>query len=89
MIDEAKQDLLVQYLLGEFDPTTADKVRAELAHDVELRDLARDLEEAFASLAHTASPMAPPRRTPAANSSGGAQSPGESLLRRLTRRLSG
>jgi anti-sigma-K factor RskA len=64
MIDEAKQDLLVQYLLGELDPTTADKVRAELAHDVELRDLARDLEEAFASLAHTASPLAPPRELP-------------------------
>jgi|HubBroStandDraft_2_1064218.scaffolds.fasta_scaffold332119_1 anti-sigma-K factor RskA len=64
MIDEAKQDLLVQYLLGELDPTTADEVRAEIAHDVELRDFARDLEETFASLAHTASPMAPPRELP-------------------------
>ncbi len=30
MIDELKQDLLVQYLLGELDPSTADKIRAEL-----------------------------------------------------------
>jgi anti-sigma-K factor RskA len=64
MIDEAKQDLLVQYVLGELDPTTADKVRAELAHDLELRDFARDFEEAFASVAYTASPMAPPRDLP-------------------------
>jgi len=61
MIDESKQDLLVQYLLGELDRTTADKVRAELERDVELRDFSRDLEEAFASLAYTVSPMAPPR----------------------------
>ena len=64
MIDEAKQDLLVQYLLGELDPTTAENVRAELARDVELRDFARDFEEAFASLAYTASPMAPPSELP-------------------------
>jgi anti-sigma-K factor RskA len=64
MIDESKQDLLVQYLLGELDPTTADQVRAELARDVEFRELARDLEEAFASLVYTASPMAPPRDLP-------------------------
>ena len=64
MIDEPKQDLLVQYVLGELDSATADKVRAELARDVELRDLARDLEEAFASLAYTASPMAAPAQLP-------------------------
>jgi anti-sigma-K factor RskA len=64
MIDEAKQDMLVQYLLGELDPTTADKVRDELAHDVELRDFVRDFEEAFASLVYTTSPMAPPRDLP-------------------------
>jgi anti-sigma-K factor RskA len=64
MIDEPKQDLLVQYILGELDSATADKVRAELARDVELRDLARDLEEAFASLAYTASPMAAPAEIP-------------------------
>jgi anti-sigma-K factor RskA len=64
MIDESKQDLLVQYLLGELDPTMAETVRAELAHDAELRDFAREMEEAFASLAYSASPMAPPRGLP-------------------------
>jgi anti-sigma-K factor RskA len=64
MIDESKQDLLVQYLLGELDPTTADTVRAELAEDAELRDFAREMEEAFASLAYAVSPMAPPRELP-------------------------
>jgi anti-sigma-K factor RskA len=64
MIDEPKQDLLVQYILGELDSATADKVRAELARDAELRDLARDLEEAFASLAYTAPPMAAPAELP-------------------------
>ena len=64
MIDEAKQDLLVQYLLGELDPATADKIRAELARDEELREFARDFEEAFASLAYTASPMPPPSELP-------------------------
>jgi anti-sigma-K factor RskA len=64
MIDEPKQDLLVQYILGELDSATADKVRAELARDADLRDLARDLEEAFASLAYTAPPMAAPAELP-------------------------
>jgi anti-sigma-K factor RskA len=64
MIDESKQDLLVQYLLGELDSTTADKVRAEIAIDVELRDFALEMEEAFASLAYTATPMAPPPELP-------------------------
>jgi anti-sigma-K factor RskA len=64
MIDESKQDLLVQYVFGELDPTAADKVRAELAHDVELRDFAHEIEETFASLAYAASPLAPPGDLP-------------------------
>jgi anti-sigma-K factor RskA len=64
MIDESKQDLLVQYLLGELDFTAADKVRAEIAIDPELRDFAHGMEEAFASLAYAATPMAPPVELP-------------------------
>jgi anti-sigma-K factor RskA len=64
MIDESKQDLLVLYVLGELDPVTSDKLRAEIAGDGELQDFAHGLEETFASLAYGASPMAPPRDLP-------------------------
>jgi anti-sigma-K factor RskA len=64
MIAESKQELLVQYVLGELDPTIADQVRAELARDVELQDFAHQMEEAFASLAYAASPIAPPADLP-------------------------
>jgi anti-sigma-K factor RskA len=60
MIDEPKQDLLVQYLLNEVDDTTAEQIRAELESDAELRDFVRETQEAFASIAHSAPPMAPP-----------------------------
>jgi anti-sigma-K factor RskA len=64
MIDESKQDLLVQYLLGELDSTAADRVRAEIAIDVEVRDFVREMEEAFASLVYATTPMAPPPEVP-------------------------
>src|ERR1700722_9918632 len=60
MIDEPKQDLLVQYLLNELDSSTAEKIRLELEADAELRDFVRQTEDAFASLAFAAPPMAPP-----------------------------
>jgi anti-sigma-K factor RskA len=60
MIDEPKQDLLVQYLLNEVDSSTAEKVRAELETDAELRDFVRQTEDAFASMAFAAPPMVPP-----------------------------
>jgi anti-sigma-K factor RskA len=64
MIEEFKQDLLVQYLLGEVDASTAEKIRAELQSDAELRDFVRDTEDAFASIAHAAPRMAPPLGLP-------------------------
>lgn len=60
MIDESKQDLLVQYLLNEVDSSTAEKIRAELETNAELRDFVRETEDAFASIAYAAPPIAPP-----------------------------
>ena len=60
MIDEIKQDLLVQYLLNEVDPSTAEHIRSELEMDAELRAFVREAEDAFASIAYAAPPLAPP-----------------------------
>jgi anti-sigma-K factor RskA len=60
MIDELKQDLLVQYLLNEVDSSTAEKIRAELEADAEMRNFVRQTEDAFASMAYAAPPMRPP-----------------------------
>jgi len=60
MIDELKQDLLVQYLLNEVDASTAENIRAELEADAELREFVRLTEDAFASMAYAAPPMEPP-----------------------------
>src|ERR1700722_14273972 len=64
MIEEPKQDLLVQYLLNELDSATAEKIRAEVESNAELRDFVRETEDAFASLAHVAPPIAPPAGLP-------------------------
>ena len=50
MIDELKQDLLLQYLLNEVDSSTAEKIRAELESDAELREYVWQMEDAFASI---------------------------------------
>jgi anti-sigma-K factor RskA len=60
MIDELKQDLLVQYLLNELDPSAAEKIRVELESDAELRDFVRETEDAMASIAYAAPSMKPP-----------------------------
>jgi anti-sigma-K factor RskA len=60
MIDELKQELLIQYLLNEVDSSTAEKIRVELETDSELRDFLRQTEDAFASMAYAAPPMEPP-----------------------------
>ena len=51
MIDELKQELLVDYLLNELDPASAERVRAEISADPELREFVRETEEAYASIA--------------------------------------
>ena len=60
MIDELKQELLIQYLLNEVDSSTAEKIRVELETDGELRDFLRQTEDAFVSMAYAAPPMEPP-----------------------------
>ncbi len=64
MIDEVKQDLLVQYLLNELDSPTAERIRAELEADPELREFVRQTEDAFASMACAAPPMEAPAGLP-------------------------
>jgi anti-sigma-K factor RskA len=60
MIDELKQDMLVQYLLNEVDSSTAEKIRTELESDAELLDFVREMEDAFASMAYAAPPLEAP-----------------------------
>jgi anti-sigma-K factor RskA len=60
MIDESKQDLLVQYLLNEVDFSTAEKIRTEIEADAELREFVRETEDALASMALAAPAMEPP-----------------------------
>ena len=64
MIDEPKQELLVQYFLDEVDPSTAEKIRAELETDAELREFVRETEDAFTSMAYAVPPMEPPAGLP-------------------------
>ena len=64
MIDEPKQDLLLQYLLNEVDASTAEKIRAELESDPELREYVWQMEDAFASMACAEPPMEPPAGLP-------------------------
>ena len=50
----------MQYLLNEVDSSTAEKIRAELEADAELREYVWQMEDAFASMACAAPPMEPP-----------------------------
>jgi anti-sigma-K factor RskA len=60
MIDELKQDLLLQYLLNEVDSSTAEKIRAELEADAELREYVWQMGDAFAAMAFAAPAIEPP-----------------------------
>ena len=64
MIDESKQELLVAYILDELAPATAEKLRAEIVSDLEVRDFVRQTEDAFASLAHTVPSIEAPSAIP-------------------------
>lgn len=60
MIDEAKQVVAIDYILGELTATEAAAFERELATNPELRDLTRELGNGFASLALTAGAVRPP-----------------------------
>jgi anti-sigma-K factor RskA len=77
MIDELKQELLVDYLLNELDPASAESVRAEISADPELREFVRETEEAYASIALAIPPIPAPAGLPRRilESEGGATPP--------------
>jgi anti-sigma-K factor RskA len=64
MMDELKQELLVGYLLNELDPKDAERVRAEIETDREVRDFVRETEDAFASVARALEPIPAPSGLP-------------------------
>jgi anti-sigma-K factor RskA len=57
MIDETKQDLAAEYVLGSLDPRAAGAFEAELQTDAELRALVDELQASAAALARTAQPV--------------------------------
>ncbi|HEY5751582.1 MAG TPA: anti-sigma factor [Chthoniobacterales bacterium] len=59
MIDEAKQDLAMQYVLGELDEQQSVRFQEELAHDEELERFVFEIHETVAEMA-----LAPNLRTP-------------------------
>jgi anti-sigma-K factor RskA len=59
MIDEAKQQVAIDYVLGELSSAEVAAFEKELASDRELRDFTREVTEDFASLALTAGAVRP------------------------------
>jgi anti-sigma-K factor RskA len=64
MIDEQTQDLVLQYLLGELNPSQTETVRSRISADPELKNFAAEMEETIGSLAYSAEPMAAPADIP-------------------------
>ena len=59
MIDEAKQQVAIDYVLGELSPSEVTTFEAALASDQELRDFTKEITEAVACIALTTPPMRP------------------------------
>ena len=57
MIDETKQDLAMEYVLGSLEPRAAGDFEAELQTDAELRAFVDELREATAALVQAAPPV--------------------------------
>jgi anti-sigma-K factor RskA len=64
-MDEAKEEMAVRYVLGGLPRSEEQQFRATLEQDRELREFTREIQEAFASLALAAPPVAPPMDLPA------------------------
>jgi anti-sigma-K factor RskA len=59
MIDETKQEMAIDYVLGELSPMAAESFEQELAGNEELRSFTKELREEFASMALTTEPLRP------------------------------
>ena len=59
MIDDAKQQLAIDYILGELPPGDATNFEKELASDQELREFTKKMMDAVAASALTATPARP------------------------------
>jgi anti-sigma-K factor RskA len=60
MIDEAQQEKIARYILGELNREEADAFRSEMTEDAELRRAVEEIEESFADLALSVPPVTPP-----------------------------
>jgi anti-sigma-K factor RskA len=59
MIDEAKQRVAIDYILGELSPSDSASFESELSQDEELRQFTKELTDSVASIALTTSPIQP------------------------------
>jgi anti-sigma-K factor RskA len=59
MIDETKQEMAIDFVLGELSPMAAESFEQELAGNEELRSFTKELREGFASMALTTEPLRP------------------------------
>ena len=64
MIDEQTQELVLQYVLGELDPSQMEAVRTRIEADTELKTFAIEMEETMGSIAYAVKPIAAPPDIP-------------------------
>jgi anti-sigma-K factor RskA len=64
MIDEQTQELVLQYLLGELEPSRMEAVRTQIETDAELKTFVNEMEETVGSLAYSVQPIAAPPDIP-------------------------
>jgi anti-sigma-K factor RskA len=64
MIDEQTQDLVLQYLLGQLEPTAVAQIRAQIESNAELKKFASEMEEILGSIAYAVTPIAAPPDIP-------------------------